>query len=342
MKPEDQLLLICLRQNFTAEHAWAVCELANSTRMDWDQIALTAKQHGIPSLIYRNLTLCQAEGLDIPEKSIHKFKLSIYKNAMVKKRQTERLIRALSFLHDSDLEVMLIKGAALDCCVYENADYVISEDIDIIIHEKREKLPQAILNEIDVFLHAQGIEYEYFVHHDFDVNGLLPIDFESVWEHAEHAEYLGHPVLLTSTTDLLISLCINSCRKRYFRLKSLCDISETIQIKKDISWQQVVERARNFQCENIIYTALLVTTLATGCNLPADWEDYFVIRPIRQKLIKTTLDYVIKRISFYPYPNSGISITGRPMHLSLILPYIGYSRTQVMKKLSYALRVHGT
>jgi hypothetical protein len=341
LKPEDRLLLLCLRQNFTDGHFQAVSALANSDILDWERIALTAEQHGISALIYRNLTLCQAKGLDIPDKAIQKLKLSTYKNAIIKEHQTERLIRALSFFRDRDLEVMLIKGAALDCCVYKNADYTLSDDIDIIIHAKREDFTREKLKEIDIYLHDQGIEYEFFMHHDVDVNRLLPIDFDSVWELVEKSEYHGYPVLLMSTTDLLISLCINSNRKRYFRLKSLCDISETIQTKQDISWQQIAERAHTFQCENIIYSALLVTSITTGCKLPENWEEYFEIHPFRQKLIKTTVNYLIKHISFYPYPFSGISITGRPLHLSLILPYIVYTRTQAAKKLSYAVHVHG-
>jgi hypothetical protein len=340
MRPEDRLLLLCLRQNFTTGHTRVVSELANNMTLDWERIALTAEKHGISSLIFRNLTLCQAEGLDIPIEADKKLKLSTYRNAVVKKRQAERLIRALSFIHDQDLEVMLIKGAALDCCVYKNADYALADDIDIIIRARREDYTQEEFKVFVNFFHNQGIEFEFFVHHDLNINELLPIDFESIWDHAEQAKYNGYPVLLMSTTDLLISLCINSSRKRYFRLKSLCDISETIQSRQDISWQQVAERAHSFQCENIIFTALLVTFLTIGCNLPAGWEKYFGVQPFRQKLIKSTVNFLIKRISFYPYPFSGISILGRPMHLSMILPYIGYTGTQVMKKLSYAIRVH--
>ena len=140
LKPEDRLLLICLRQDFTAEHSQAVCTLASSQTLDWERIAQTAEQHGISSLIFRNLSLCQADGLEIPAEAFQKLKLSQYKNAVVKERQTERLIRALSFFHERNLEVMLIKGAALDCCVYKNADSVLSDDIDIIIHARREEL----------------------------------------------------------------------------------------------------------------------------------------------------------------------------------------------------------
>ena len=110
----------------------------------------------------------------------------------------------------------------------------------------------------------------------------------------------SYPIRLMSTTDLLISLCINSSRKRYFRLKSLCDISETIRSKPDISWQQVAERARIFQCENIVFTALMVTSIATGCKLPENWEEYFGIHPFRLKLIKATVNYLSKHTIFLP------------------------------------------
>jgi len=305
---------------------------------DWERIALTAEQHGVSGLIYRNLNLCQSSGLEIPDKAIQKLKLSNYKNAVIKERQKERLVRALSFFHDRGLEVMLIKGAALDLCVYENPDYVLSNDIDIMIRAKREDYSKDFYKEVKTFLHKQGIEFQFFSHHDMDINGLLPIDYESIWEHAERTEFYGFPILFLSPIDLILSLCINSNRKRYFRLKSLCDIHETIQIKRDIIWPQLGERAREFQCENIVFIALLVTLLTTGCNLPLNWDEYLDIHPIKRKILKTAINYLVERVSFYPYPFSGKSFAGRAIHFSLVLPYIGYKQDQIIKKISYVAR----
>jgi hypothetical protein len=233
----------------------------------------------------------------------------------------------------------LIKGAALDCCVYKDPDHVLSDDIDIIIHAKREDLTTKQIKEITNYFHRQGVEFDFFSHHDIDINGLLPIDFKSIWQQATQIEYIGHPVFLMSSNDLLLSLCINSSRKRYFRLKSLYDISETIQTKNDISWKEVAEKAHSYQCENIIYTALFVTALTTNCCLPLEWETYFKIHPFRRQLIKTTANLLIKQITFYPYPFLGISILGRTMHSSLVLPYLGYTTTQTAKKIANAVRV---
>lgn len=338
MKLEDQILLLCLRQDFKPEHSRSVIDLASRAAVDWNRVAQTAEEHGISTLIQRNLEICVQDGLDLPNDALQKLKLSTYKAALSKESQKEKLVRALAYLQDHGLEVMLIKGAALDFSVYQDADYILSDDIDIIIRAKREQFNQQELKDFDNFFHKQGIEFEFFVHHDLSINELLPIDFESIWENAERADYLGQPILLMSGMDLLISLCINSSRKRYFRLKSIFDIRETIHAKQDISWQQVADRAQCFQSQNIVFTALLVTLLTSGCDLPVGWEEYFSIQPIRRKLIETTVKYLIDRISFYPYPYEGISILGRPLHLTLVLPYIGYTKTQITHKFSYAVR----
>jgi len=338
MKPEDRLLLTCLRQNFTEAHIQAVSELARSMTLDWERIVLTAEQHDVSGLINWNLSLCPSSGLEIPDNALRKLKLSSYKNALIKERQKERLVRALSFFRDRGLEVMLIKGAALDLSVYENPNYVLSNDIDIMIHARREDYSNHFYKDIETFLHKQGIEFQFYSHHDMDINGLLPIDYESIWEQAQRAEFYGFPILLLSPIDSLISLCINSSRKRYFRLKSLCDIHESIQIGRDISWQQLGNRAHAFQCENIVFTAFLVTLLTTGCNLPLNWAEYFNIHPIKRKAIRTAVSYLLDRVSFYPYPFSGKSFAGRTIHFSLVLPYLGYKQHQIVRKISYAAR----
>lgn len=335
MKPEDRLILICLRQNFKAEHITAVAELAHSVHLNWDRIAITTKQHGVAGLIYRNLLQCQSYGLEIPEKANHRLRLLSYDYTIKKEKQKERLIRALGIFEDIGLEVMLIKGAALDICVYERSDYVLSEDIDIILHAKREDCTKEYRKKIADFFYGEGIEFDFYSHHDIDINNLISVDFESVWEQSTLAEYAGYPVRYMSPTDFVLSLCINCSRKRYFHLKSLCDISETLQAKPEISLQQLAERACAFQCENIVYTSLLVDSIVTKINLPTYWEDYFEIHPVRRKLINSTTFFMIKNISFYPYPYVSISIFGRPFHINLLLPYFVYTGKQLKKKFPY-------
>jgi hypothetical protein len=139
---------------------------------------------------------------------------------------------------------------------------------------------------------------------------------------------------------LLLSLCINSNRKRYFRLKSLFDIQETLQVKRDLPWRELGERAHEFQCENIVFIALLVTLLTTGSNLPPNWDEYLNINPLKRKVILTAINYLVDRVSFYPYPFSGKSFEGRTIHFSLVLPYIGYKQHQIVKKIAYVARGH--
>ena len=74
-------------------------------------------------------------------------------------------------------------------------------------------------------------------------------------------------LLLMSTEDMLLSLCINSGRKRFFRLRSLVDIAETVNRGPELDWPMLVDKARAYQCSHIACPALLVTQTALGCDL---------------------------------------------------------------------------
>jgi hypothetical protein len=78
-----------------------------------------------------------------------------------------------------------------------------------------------------------GFEYDFFEHHDVTMNGVLPVDFQAIWQEAVAVDYRGERTLVMRTEDLLLAVCINACRKRFFRLKSLFDIAEIVDEYQD-------------------------------------------------------------------------------------------------------------
>ena len=72
------------------------------------------------------------------------------------------------------------------------------------------------------------IEYDYYTHHDITMNATLRVDFDRIWRDSLSGNWENRPIRLMSWEDMLIALCINSCRKRFFRLKALCDVAETV------------------------------------------------------------------------------------------------------------------
>lgn len=333
MRPEDHILFACTRQDFTDEHKRAVLEISRKHSLSWETVFSKAEQHGVAPLVYLNL--CQGEGLglDIPESIVNRYRLFAMRNTVRKEQRVQRTLQALEYFNSQSVDVMLIKGAALDLLVYGHAMLITSNDIDFVLKRRREELSPDEIQQIMNDLHQSGIEFDFYSHHDVTINGALPVDFERIWQEASRIDYRGQPAWLMSPEDMLISVCINSCRKRYFRLKSLLDIAETLRKMDAIRWDLVVEKSRQYDCQNIVYTALLVSRETLGCALPPGALHSLGVNPLRAGLINSMVRFLIRYSSLPAAPNAGRSLLGKQVHASLVLPYASYRFYQIRHKL---------
>lgn len=333
MRPEDHILFACTRQDFTDEHKQAVREISRKYSLSWEVIFSKAEQHGVAPLVYVNL--CQGEGLglEIPESIVNRYRLFAMRNTVRKEQRVQRTLQALEYFNAQSIDVMLIKGGALDLLVYDHAMLITSNDIDLVLKRHREEISPAHMQQIMSDMHQSGIEYDFFSHHDMTINGALPVDFERIWREATRIDYRGQPVWMMSPEDMLISVCINSCRKRYFRLKSLLDIAETLRKMDAIRWDVVVEKSRQYDCQNIVYTALLVCQQTLGCRLPPGALPRFGVNPLRAAVINSIAKFLIRYSSLPVAPISGRSLLGKQIHFSLVLPYASYRFYQIRHKL---------
>ncbi len=333
MRPEDHILFACTRQDFTDEHKQAVLEISRKYLLSWEVIFSKAEQHGVAPLVYINL--CQGEGLglSIPESIVNRYRLFAMRNSVRKEQRVQRTLQALEYFNAQSVDVMLIKGGALDILVYDHAMLITSNDIDLVLKCRREELSPDQIQQIMNDLHQSGIEYDFYSHHDMTINGALPVDFERIWREATQIDYRGQPAWMMSPEDMLISVCINSCRKRYFRLKSLLDIAETLRKIDSIRWDVVVEKSRQYDCQNIVYTALLVSRETVGCELPIGALHSLGVNPVRAGLINSIVRFLIRYSSLPAAPNAGRSLLGKQVHASLVLPYASYRFYQIRHKL---------
>ncbi len=243
-----------------------------------------------------------------------------------------KLVDALAYFHGRSIDVMLVKAAALNLFVYRFPWYTVSNDMDIILRSRRSELSDKAIMEIMDGMHQSGIEYDFFEHHDLNLNGALPVDFGRVWADAVKTKYRNEEVYVISPEDMLISLCVNSCRKRYFRLKSLCDIAETICYHPGMDWDTLKVKARDYDCANIVYAALFITQLTVQAELPPAFLEGLEVSRVRAGLIRAVARYLRQHMSLSAYPFSGKSVLGRKFHLSLVLPYLTYRDYQIRQK----------
>ncbi|MCF6149531.1 MAG: nucleotidyltransferase family protein [Candidatus Kuenenia sp.] len=299
--------------------------MCNRKKIHWDKIYYTAKLHGVAPLIYLNLQKCTENGLTIPPDIADKFKLYLYTRKVLEIKWEETLKDSLYYFHQRFIDVMLIKGAALNALVYKHPWLVNKNDLDIIIRPGTNTPTIVEKNEIEDYIRSirlKGIECDYFHHHDIICAETLPIDFANIWHNAKKIHCLGYRVYVMSPEDMLIIACINSKRKRFFRLKSLFDIAEIIRSYPDLNWEDFVRKAKKYRCNILIYTALFVTKKTIGCNFPETVFKDLAVFPVRKSIIHLIIRHLNLRMPLTSlYPFSEENPLTRKTNLSLALPF---------------------
>jgi hypothetical protein len=335
MRPEDRFLFFATRQRLDPERKAAMLALAEKHALRWDQVFLTAKEHGVAPLIYSNVTGIPELSAKIPENILKTYKLYTFNQIVYKRERARQIADAVKYFKAKKIDVILFKGAALDILVYDQPWYTTSKDVDIVLSVKQEELTPAQIEEIGDHFNRQTLEYDFYEHHDMNMNGMLPIPFEEVWEDARQIKILDQEALVLSPEDMLLSICVNSCRKRYLYLKSLLDIVETIEKYPYLNWDEFADRCQQYGCANIVYTALLVAGSTLGGNIPAPTLTALSPNMARSALITFCIKSLLQFDSLHT-TNSKSFIT-QSLDPALLLPYATYMPGQMRQKIRLSL-----
>lgn len=300
MRAEDHVLFAAARQDFRDEHRRAVEALSP---VDWEEVAAVAESHGVAPIVGANLKL-------------ESLQRAFFENVLIKAQEAERLAQGIARLREAGYQVMLLKGTALDLLVYREPWVTASKDADLLLRPERRLAEDE--KAVRRSLYRSGIECDVLRHHDLDMNGVLPVRYDRIWAAARRVEYHGQEAFVMANEDLLISLCINSCRKRFFRLKHLFDIAESAR-RLELDWERLAARAREDRCEAIVFTALYVTRETLGCEMP-DLE----LPRLQKLLIHRLAARHLRRGSLASSPPAW-------------LPYASYRPAQALRSLRFAL-----
>ncbi|MFP5284355.1 MAG: nucleotidyltransferase family protein, partial [Thermoanaerobaculia bacterium] len=241
---------------------------------------------------------------------------AFFENVLIKAQEAERLAQGIGRLREAGYQVMLLKGTALDLLVYREPWVTASKDADLLLRPVRRLAEDE--KAVRRSLYRSGIECDVPRHHDLDMNGVLPVRYDRIWAAARRVDYHGQEAFVMANEDLLISLCINSCRKRFFRLKHLFDIAESTR-RLELDWDRLAARAREDRCEGIVYAALHVARETLGCEVP-DLE----VPRLQKRLIHRLVARWLRHGSLASSPPAW-------------LPYASYRPEQALRSLRFAL-----
>jgi hypothetical protein len=300
MIPENEILFICTRKDFGVKHQEQVINLCNKVAIDWKTLYLTALHHRVAPLIYYNLSKCGDLTTKIDQETIKNFIFYILNNHLCKSEQEKKITETLLYFHKEDVKIMLVKGSALNFTIYKDCPWHVIGDIDLILNIKREDITNEKYQEyVDFFRSIKSelqTEWELFDHHDITVGKSLPINFDQIFEQAIETKFKEQKVLIMCPEDMLLTACIGCYRKRFFRLKSLLDLTNIINYNQEFNWDQLIFNAKKYECSEIVYASLLATTSILKCEIPQNVLNDLKINSLRRVLIHNIINYYPKSV----------------------------------------------
>jgi hypothetical protein len=302
--------------------------------LDWPQLLQTAGTHGVAPLVFHNLTRIPEISALLPEDVLTRFRLLRLASEVRSGELRRSLADVAGFCQERGIRVMAFKGAALDLLVYGQPWYTQCADFDVILDCKREVMTPDDLGALHN-LCVGGIEAEFFGHHDLTMSHVLPMSFDAIWKEARSLRVGAHEVWLMSDEDLLLSLCINSCRKRFFRLKSVCDIAEFLRVRGQPRWDMFAQKARERGCSGIAYAALFASLIAV--DAPVSPEALAVLDVNRAHA--WTMRYLCGNLCFSSLAGTtrGVRILRRTVAASLFLAYASHGLVGACRRASVVL-----
>jgi hypothetical protein len=272
MTPEDRLLALCARQDFTPEHRQAAGEVCRGGEIRWDRFLSTAESHGVLPIVGANLRRCDVRDFPLPAEVAGRLELAILENAALKERDADRLAAGLADLREVELEGLLLKGTALDLLVYDEPWVAVSRDIDLSLRPTGPGWAKGKGREKEVRWapYSHGVECDLEGHHDVTLNGVLPLDFARIWRDARPVSFRGQAAWVTAPEDLLVSLGVNACRKHFFRLKALFDLAETLRRGGPFDPVRLAAIVREGRCGAVVAAALFAARELLGAELPPE------------------------------------------------------------------------
>jgi hypothetical protein len=274
MTSARHLLFALTRQRFTAAHqacAEAICQRAP---VDWASVCQVAASEGVAPIVGVHLAACDPGKTNVPAEVTARLQHALLENVALKAERRREFTEQLTQLRARGYDVLLLKSAALEAGgVYEHPWVTCALDMDIVLRVKdvgRESRDNAkfrgVLND------TYGVENgDYTGHHDLSLNGIVSWPADDLWRAARPVRLDGVPAAaayVMCPEDQLWTLCLNSCRKRFFRLKALFDIAETVAHYPDLDWEYLARRVRSSGSEGIVFAALRAADDTLG--LPAE------------------------------------------------------------------------
>lgn len=254
---------------------------------DWERIIDASDQHGISSLMHRNLAASPAV---LPQKirtTLHMRYLRTAEQNLRRYHLVSGIIKAADL---AGIALIPLKGIYLALRVYGNIALREMSDVDILVrHHHIDIFGDILLDNGFVPLHAEKepfmktghhLRYSHVqnglvveVHWDLmDPEDAITVDIGALWERSLPMNDERPSPRELSAEDLLLYLSVHLANHTFcLGLRGVYDIAETLVLFRNrIDWDALLELSRRWKADRALYINLCLVKELLAVALPPD------------------------------------------------------------------------
>ncbi|HXO45303.1 MAG TPA: nucleotidyltransferase family protein [Candidatus Cybelea sp.] len=285
--PEKRLLVSCARTRTGPQTTEEIRKLASDS-VDWDFLLTSAAENSILPLLARQLS--QAAPDIVPSSELERLKNGSRANAVRCLVLTAELIKIIDLLRSKGIQAIPYKGPVLAVQAYGELALREFDDLDIILRQSDMAMANAMMQEIGYsprfgwyFAPSTSVvpgEYNYRDQKrrlivEFHTEQTLrhfpvPPDLDDITRRLAPVILSGHEVPTFGAEDMLPLLCIHGSKDFWERISWIADISEFVQSRPELDWDQVFQRADALRAGRMVHIGLALAANLLSAPLPQE------------------------------------------------------------------------
>ena len=305
---EMKLLLCCARTRRDPEVVARITTLLQE-EVDWDYLLQTAGRHGMIPLLFWHLDHACPEA--VPEAYMTELRRNFRSNSLKNLLLTGELLKLYGLFEQNDIFAIPYKGPTLAASVYRDLSLRQAGDLDILVGMRDVLKAKELLlslgyeptpwRTVDQLSPAQEkaflrFEREYaFWHEGAGISveiqwEVIPRYLSFSWDpvslrQRRQVVSLGGGAVSTFVPeDLLLVLCIHGSKHFWERLRWVCDVGETVNLFREMDWDDLMARAAAFGSERMLLLGLSLAHSLLNADVPVALLDKARADPAVERL----------------------------------------------------------
>jgi hypothetical protein len=295
---ENKLLLSCISFDKDINPPQRIPKILLERKLDWHYILRNAHQNRITPFLYSNLLEVDGERL-VPNWVTQALAQTYHYVGFQNLRFYEELKNILLYFKNLEIDVIVLKGAALAEIIWGNVALRQMEDIDLLVQEHDLEKVDRLLCKLGYILDEGYKSKEWYrnnhhhlapyykpdkgvvieIHRNIvSPNKLFNIDIGKMWERAQSIRIDGIDTKILGPEDFIIHLClhISYCDLFIGKIRNLIDLSQTIRYYGErINWDWITKEANEKKFTNFIYYPLYLARNILNARIEREILDRF-------------------------------------------------------------------